>query len=343
MKGLVLVDASRFEVRDVPKPQIAADEVLVEVKACGICGSDVHGMDGSSGRRKPPIIMGHEAAGVIAEVGDSVTRWQVGDRVTFDSTVYCGRCHFCRRGDVNLCDNRQVLGVSCDEFKRDGAFAEYVAVPELIVVGLPDGISYEQAAMVEPVSIAVHAAARVPVQLNDTALVVGAGMIGLLAIQTLKARGCGYVMAVDTKEARLDLARQLGADKCFNPHECDVVEEITKRTGGRGVDVAMEAVGFPPTVEMAVKAVRKGGSVGLVGNLSPAVELSLQTVVTRELSLYGSCASRGEYPACLDLIANGTVQVDPLISGMVSLEEAPEWFARLKSGQENLMKVMVRP
>lgn len=343
MKGLVLVDASRFEVRDVPKPQVASDEVLVEVKACGICGSDVHGMDGSTGRRKPPIIMGHEASGIVAEVGPGVRRWQPGDRVTFDSTVYCGRCHFCRRGDVNLCDNRQVLGVSCDEFKRDGAFAQYVVVPELIVVGLPDGVSFEQAAMVEPVSIAVHAVARVPIQLNDTAVVVGAGMLGLLIIQALKARGCGFVMAVDTKPDRLDLARRLGADKCFSPQDGDVVEEVMKRTGGRGADVAMEAVGFSPTVEMAVKMVRKGGSLGLVGNLSPTVELPLQAVVTRELSLYGSCASRGEYPACLDLIAGGMIQVDPLVSGMASLEEAPQWFARLHSGKENLMKVVVRP
>ena len=252
MKGLVLVDASRFEVRDVPKPEVAADEVLVEVKACGICGSDVHGMDGSSGRRQPPIIMGHEASGVVVEVGEAVERWKPGDRVTFDSTVYCGRCHFCRRGDVNLCDNRQVLGVSCDEFKRDGAFAEYVTVPELIVVGLPDGVSFEQAAMVEPVSIAVHAVSRVPIQLSDTAVVIGAGMIGLLTIQALKARGCGFVVAVDTKEDRLNLAGQLGADKCFNPHDCHVVEEVMKRTGGRGVDVAMEAVGFSQTVETAV-------------------------------------------------------------------------------------------
>jgi L-iditol 2-dehydrogenase len=343
MKGLVLIDACRFEVRDVPKPEIAANEVLVEVKACGICGSDVHGMDGSSGRRKPPIIMGHEASGVVVEVGESVQRWQRGDRVTFDSTVYCGNCHFCRRGDVNLCDNRQVLGVSCDEFKRDGALAQYVAVPELIVVGLPDGVSFEQAAMVEPVSIAVHAVARVPVQLNDTGVVIGAGVIGLLTIQALKARGCGFVMAVDTRQDRLDLARQLGADKCFNPEECDVVDEVMKRTGGRGADLAMEAVGFAPTVEMAVNAVRKGGSVGLVGNLSPAVELPLQAVVTRELSLFGSCASRGEYPACLDLIAGGMIQVDPLVSGLASLEDAGDWFARLHSGKESLMKVVVRP
>lgn len=343
MKALVLVDACRFEVQDVPKPQIGPHEVLVEVKACGVCGSDVHGMDGSTGRRKPPIIMGHEASGVVAEVGSAVRRWKPGDRVTFDSTVYCGDCHFCRRGDVNLCDNRQVLGVSCDEFRRDGAFAEFVAVPERIVVGLPDGVSFEQAAMVEPVSIAVHAVARLPVQLNDTAVVVGAGMIGLLVIQALKARGCGSVTAVDTKPDRLDLARQLGADKCLSPADCDVVAEVMKRTAGRGVDLAVEAVGFAPTVQTAVKVVRKGGSIGLVGNLSPSVELPLQAVVTRELSLYGSCASRGEYPACLDLIAGGLIQVDPLVSGFAALEDAPDSFARLHSGKENLMKVVVRP
>ncbi len=343
MKGLVLVDASRFEIREVPRPSVGTDEVLVEVKACGICGSDVHGMDGSSGRRKPPIIMGHEASGVVVEVGEGVERWKAGDRVTFDSTVYCGRCHFCRRGDVNLCDKRQVLGVSCDEFKRDGAFAEYVAVPELIVVGLPDGVTFEQAAMVEPVSIAVHAVSRVPVQMNDTAVVIGGGMIGLLTLQALKARGCGFVMVVDTKQDRLDLARDLGADKCLNPEDCDVVAEVMKRTGGRGVDVAMEAVGFSSTVDTAVKTVRKGGSVGLIGNLSATVELPLQAVVTRELSLFGSCASRGEYAACLDLIAGGAIKVDPLLSGVSTLDEAPEWFARLHSGGESLMKVVVRP
>lgn len=343
MKALVLVDACQFEIRDVPRPQPAANDVLVEVKACGICGSDVHGMDGSTGRRKPPIIMGHEASGVVVEAGKAVRQWKPGDRVTFDSTVYCGQCHFCRRGEVNLCDHRQVLGVSCDEFKRDGAFAEFVAVPEHIVVSLPDSVSFEQAAMVEPVSIAVHAVARLPVQMNDTAVVVGAGMIGLLIVQALKARGCGLVLAVDTKQDRLDLARLLGADACFSPTRCNVVDEVMKRTEGRGADLALEAVGFAATVDTAIQSVRKGGAVGLVGNLSPRVQLPLQTVVTRELTLFGSCASRGEYPACLDLIADGRIQVDPLVSGISSLEDAPSWFSRLHSAQENLMKVMVCP
>ncbi|MHB8902589.1 MAG: galactitol-1-phosphate 5-dehydrogenase [Thermoguttaceae bacterium] len=343
MKGLVLVDANRFEIRDLPTPAIASDEVLVQVKACGICGSDVHGMDGSTGRRKPPIVMGHEASGVVAEVGESVRRWRPGDRVTFDSTVYCGTCYFCRRGEVNLCDRRQVLGVSCDEFRRDGAFAQYVAVPERIVVALPDAVSFEQAAMMEPVSIAVHAVARVPMQAGDTAVVVGTGMIGLLIVQALKARGCGPVLAVDTRSDRLALARQLGADLTFVAPDDDVVGMVMHHTAGRGADLAMEAVGFGPSVNMAIRTVRKGGSVGLVGNLSPNVELPLQAVVTRELSLFGSCASRGEYAACLDMIAGGRIQVEPLMSGVASLEEAPEWFARLHSGKENLMKVVIRP
>ena len=129
------------------------------MRACGICGSDVHGMDGSTGRRIPPLIMGHEAAGEIAEVGAGVSGWKPGDRVTFDSTIYCGRCWHCLRGEVNLCDERRVLGVSCAEYRRDGAFAEFVAVPERILYRLPDDLSFEQAAMVEAVSVAVHAVA----------------------------------------------------------------------------------------------------------------------------------------------------------------------------------------
>ncbi|NQU24378.1 MAG: alcohol dehydrogenase catalytic domain-containing protein, partial [Candidatus Nealsonbacteria bacterium] len=157
MKALVLTEYNHFEYRDVPDPQVGPEDVLVEIKACGICGSDVHGMDGSSGRRLPPIIMGHEAAGVIARLGDEVTGLEVGDRVTFDSMVSCGRCQFCRRGAINLCQRRQVLGVSCEEFRREGAFAEYVAVPQHIVYRLPDGLALEHAAMVEPLSVAVHA------------------------------------------------------------------------------------------------------------------------------------------------------------------------------------------
>ena len=343
MKTLVLTQYNCFEIQDWPVPEIGPGEVLVQVAACGICGSDIHGMDGSTGRRRPPIVMGHEAAGTIADKGADVHGWTVGDRVTFDSTIFCGTCWFCRRGQINLCDNRRVLGVSCDEYRRHGAFAEYVAVPQQILYRLPETLSFHHAAMVEPVSIALHAVHRTRVCLNDTAVVVGAGMIGLLAIEALRAAGCGRIIAVDLDQRRLDLACQLGANEGLRSDAADVRAVVLERTGGRGADIALEAVGINPTVQLAVGCLRKGGQLTLVGNLSPKVDLPLQAVVTRELTLNGSCASCGEYPACLDLMASRTIDVDPLLSAAAPLAEGPAWFERLRKGNEGLMKVVLEP
>src|SRR5438874_6870401 len=160
MKALVLKDYKKFSYEDVPAPEAGPKDVLVAVKACGICGSDVHGMDGSTGRRQPPIIMGHEAAGVIESVGSGVRDWLPGARVTFDSTIYCGECEFCRRGEINLCEHRRVLGVSCDEYRQHGAFAEFVVAPQRILYRLPKDVPFEHASLVEPFSIALHAINR---------------------------------------------------------------------------------------------------------------------------------------------------------------------------------------
>ncbi len=344
MKALVLAEYNRLEIQELPDPRPGPREVLVEVRACGICGSDVHGMDGSTGRRIPPIVMGHEAAGVIAALGPGVSGLAAGDRVTFDSMVWCGECSFCRRGAVNLCERRQVLGVSCPEFQRPGAFAQLVAVPQHIVYRLPEGLAFEHAAMTEPLSVAVHAVSLSRVALNDSAAVIGTGVIGLLVVEVLRAAGCGRIIAVDLDEQRLELAARLGASETFSPAEVDdVAAEIQRRTGGRGVDLAVEAVGLAQTVSAAVHTVRKGGRVVLVGNLSPQAELPLQAVVTRELRLQGSCASAGEYPACLEMIAGGTIQVEPLISAVAPLEEGPSWFERLRAGKDGLLKVILRP
>jgi L-iditol 2-dehydrogenase len=243
--------------------------------------------------------MGHEAAGTIVERGRDVQGWAEGDRVTFDSTIYCGKCRFCRAGKINLCNNRRVLGVSCEDYRQDGAFAQLVAVPQHILYRLPAAVSFERAAMVEPVSIALHAVNRTPRRMNDTALVVGAGMIGLLALQALRAAGCGRTIVVDLDPVRLELAARLGADLCLQPDRSDVIREILAQTDGRGADVAIEAVGLSPTVQLAVAGLCKGGHLTLVGNIQPQVELPLQLVVSRELTLHGSCASCGEYPGCL--------------------------------------------
>jgi L-iditol 2-dehydrogenase len=343
MKALLLKDYRRFAVEDLAVPELQPGEVLVRVRACGICGSDVHGMDGSSGRRIPPIVMGHEAAGEIAQVGGAVAGWKTGDRVTFDSTVSCGDCWYCRRGKINLCEHRRVLGVSCTEYRRHGAFAEFVAVPQHILYRLPDTLSFEQAAMVEAVSVAVHAVKRTPLANDGAALVVGTGMIGLLIVQALRAAGCPQVIALDLDESRLSLAKKLGAAHTIQADEAAWREKIGALTGGRGVDAAFEVVGLPPTVKTAIESVRKGGSVTLVGNLKPQVELPLQTVVTRELTLIGTCASAGEYPECLELIAAGKINVTEFISATAPLEAGAQWFERLYAGEKGLMKVLLQP
>ncbi|MGE5608158.1 MAG: galactitol-1-phosphate 5-dehydrogenase [Bacillota bacterium] len=343
MKSLMLTDYKKLQLVDLPVPEVGPEDVLIRVKACGICGSDVHGYDGSTGRRIPPIVMGHEAAGVVEKVGSQVKRFRPGDRVTFDSTIYCGKCQFCGRGQINLCDSRRVLGVSCSDYRQHGAFAEFVVVPQRITYKLPDTMSFEQAAMIEAVSIAFHAVNRTPRKLGDSAVVVGAGMIGLLVIQTLRQAGCGKLIAVDLEERKLELARTYGADHTLNAKASDVVAQIQDLTEGRGADAAFEVVGAPPSFLTAVNSVRKGGSVTLVGNVSPKVELPLQTVVTRELTLYGSCASAGEYPACIDLIARGRIDVNGFITATPPLEEGSAWFDRLYRQEPGLMKVILKP
>ncbi len=342
MKALVLTGPGHFDYADVPIAQPGDGEVLVAVRACGICGSDVHGMDGSTGRRRPPVVMGHEAAGVVAMVGPGVEGWTEGERVTFDSTVSCGRCHFCRQGQVNLCDERRVLGVSCEEYRQDGAFADYVAVPARILYRLPAGLSFEQAALLETLSVAVHAVRRAGVSPGTTAVVVGTGMVGLLVVQALAAYGCDRVIGVDLDAGRLALAEQFGAEPVSGDAET-VAAAVRQRTAGAGADVAIEVVGVTAAVQTAVASVRKGGRVGLVGNLSARVDFPLQAAVTRELTLYGSCASAGEYPECIDLLASGRVDVGPLISAVAPLSEGAGWFDRLYSGAPGLMKVVLQP
>ena len=343
MKALLLSEYSKLEVADLPEPVAGPGEVLVQVAACGICGSDVHGYDGSSGRRIPPLVMGHEAAGIVAATGAGVSRFAVGDRVTFDSTVYCGACDFCLRGQVNLCDNRQVIGVSTPDFRRAGAFAEFVTVPEHIVYRLPEDLSFADAAMLEAVSVALHGVAVSDLKGGETALVIGAGMIGLLILQAARALGCSRIFVADIDATRLKLAEELGANAIILASGSAMVAQVQRLTNGLGVDLVLEAVGRDETVSAAVDAVRKGGTVTLVGNITPTVTLPLQKVVSRQIRLQGSCASNGEYPQCIDLMSRGIIKVAPLISAYAPLSEGPSWFDRLYNHEPNLMKVVLRP
>jgi L-iditol 2-dehydrogenase len=343
MQALLLTEYRKLELTSFERPAVGPRDVLVKVGACGICGSDVHGYDGSSGRRIPPLVMGHEAAGIVVETGDAVDRSRIGQAVTFDSTISCGRCDCCRRGQVNLCPNRRVFGVACDEFRQHGAFAEFVAVPEHILYPLPADMPLEHAALIEPVSVALHAVDRLRIARGDRAVVVGSGMIGLLVIQALRLAGCGEVIAIDVDAGRLDLARELGATTTIDAKQTDATAAVLEHTGGTGVEVAMEVVGSAAALKTAIGCVRRGGQVGLVGNVSPEVPLPLQQVVARELTLLGSCASAGEYPRAIELVASGAIRVAPLISAIAPLVEGPQWFERLYAREPGLMKVILRP
>jgi L-iditol 2-dehydrogenase len=342
MNALLLSEYKKLEIVDLPVPIPGPGEILVRVAACGICGSDVHGYDGSSGRRIPPIVMGHEAAGIVAGVTPGIGRFKEGDRVTFDSTISCGECASCRRGQLNLCDRRQVLGVSCGEYRRNGAFAEYVNVPAHVAYELPPNLRFEEAALLEAVAVALHAVSLVTVGPQSTALVLGAGTIGLLVQQALRAVGCSCVFVADVDENRLKVSAALGADAVLQSGP-QLPEQIDQLTAGMGVDIAIEAVGINATLRAAINAVRKDGSVVLVGNISPEVTIHLQNVVARQIRLQGSCASAGEYPRAIELVSTGQIKVKPLISAVAPLSEGPGWFERLYAKEANLMKVVLTP
>ena len=343
MKALVLEEYNKLVYKDVPAPEFKNNEVLVRVKACGICGSDVHGMDGSSGRRIPPIIMGHEASGIIENVGEDVRHWEPGDRVTFDSTIYPLNDWFTLKGMYNLSENRKVLGVSPGEYRQNGAFAEYVAIPEHILYRLPEEVDFVQAAMVEPIAVACHAIELTKLSVQDSVVVVGAGMIGLFLIQVLLNSEVGQVIAVDIDDQKLDLAGQFGANLCLNPNDQKVQEEIYKVTENRGADVVFEAVGNTESLNLSISSVRKGGAVTLIGNLAAEVQFPLQSVVTRQIRVQGSCAIAGEYPMVLKMMQKGLIDVGPMLSATAHLSEGASWFKRLYDKEPGLYKVVLIP
>ncbi len=343
MKALVLEEYNKLIFKDVPDPEITCDEVLVKVKACGICGSDVHGLDGSTGRRIPPMIMGHEASGEIIETGRDVINWKSGDRVTFDSTVYQLNDWYTLEGLYNLSDNREVLGVSPGTYNRPGAFAEYIAIPQHILYKIPENVTFEEAAMVEAVAVALHGVNLSGIKTGDNCVVVGAGMIGIFLVKLLRLSGASKIIALDINEKRLENALDAGADNALFSGISGLDDKIKSLTSKRGSDLAFEAVGISDTVNIAIESVRKGGKVVLVGNITPSVEFPLQKVVTRELKIIGSCAIRGEYNAVLSLLETGRISVKEQISKVAPLSDGALWFDKLYNKKENLNKVILVP
>jgi L-iditol 2-dehydrogenase len=347
MKALLLSAPGTLALADIEVPEPGPGEIRIRVAACGICGSDVHGFTGSTGRRIPPLVMGHEAAGTVDALGPGVTDIAVGDRVALDSTVFCGACAHCRAGSENLCTHRQVLGVSCGTYRRHGCFAEYAVVPRRIAYPIPDTMNFLSAALLEPLTIALHA-----VHLGNagpgtrSAVVVGAGTIGLAVVASLAAKGVRRIAAIDLDADRLAAARRLGATETFvaGPEAGAAAAAWgTSSPDTDGADLVVEAVGATPAVQTAVAAATRGSTVVLVGNVSPTIDLPLQAVVTRQLRLQGSCAAAGCYPEAIRLVASGVVDLSGFVSRVAPLAEGPQWFDRLHHREPGLVKVVLEP
>lgn len=338
MKALVYEGAWQMPLREVDAPEPGANDVLISVRAVGVCGSDVHGFMGVTGRRKPPIVMGHEFSGVVSAVGADVKNYKVGDRVIAQPLLTCGECENCRAGRPNICLNRGGLGMN-----MNGAYADAVRVPEKMLYRLPDEMTWEQGALVEPLAVALHAVNLTPFQLMDTVMIVGAGTIGLLTLMAARLKGAGKIIITDANIHRLDVARALGADMAVNVKEQDPVEIVKAETNGAGAPAVIEAVGIAATAQQALAATRPGGHVTWIGNSQPTVEINMQTIVTRELTLHGAYGFNEEFARSIEVIRMGRLDVKQLVERTASLEEGPQIIHDLAKGSLDAVKVILYP
>jgi threonine dehydrogenase-like Zn-dependent dehydrogenase len=317
---------------------VPSGHVRVRIVLSGICGSDVHGYIGNTGRRDIGVIMGHEVSGIVDEAADDVKDMTQGQRVIVQPTIFCGACEYCKAGRTQHCENKTFLGV----FSRHGGFAEYVSVPAQLIYPLPDDVSFEKGALVEPMAVSKCAVDKITDYQNKTVLVVGSGTIGLLAIAVLKQRGAKMIIASDLSNNRLEAAKKLGADAVLNPKETDPVAAVRSLTGDVGVDVSIEAVGAGKPVETALTCLKPCGESVWIGTVAPTISLNMQSIVTREITVYGAFTySHTEYGETLDMIRNMDSDVESIISKTLPIEEAPEIIARLADGSDTLIKTMI--
>jgi threonine dehydrogenase-like Zn-dependent dehydrogenase len=339
MKALVYQGPRKIAVEERPVPEIARDGVLVKVRASGICGSDIHGYLGGTGRRTPGYCMGHEFCGEIESFGEDVRGWSAGDRVVVQPSIFCGECVYCKEGITQLCLHKKFLGV----FDVNGAMAEYVAVPAKLLYKMPDSMSFVDGALIEPLAVAKCAVDKLPGGVKGkNVLVVGVGTIGLLIISVLKARGAKTIIASDLSENRLNFAKSVGADYAFDPSKADVVAAIKEITNGLGADASLEAVGADRPVKTAIDCVRLGGDCVWVGNSKKEIVIDMQSVVTREITIYGTYTySHEAFGETIYEMADMGIKTQELVGKCISIDEAPAVFEYLAAGNDDLIKAEI--
>lgn len=335
-----LVDLQSIELEEVEIPEVRENEVLIKVKTCGICGSDIHAYKGEHPFVHPPIVLGHEFSGVISKIGSNVKNFKEGDKVTVEPNLVCGRCYNCRKGRYNICTNLKVIG--CVGY--NGAFAEYIVVPSEKLIKLPDGLSFEEAALIEPTAVAVHAVRKTDQKLGQKVLVLGAGPIGLLVMQAAKLQGADQVIITDLLGYRLKKAEIFGADKVVNSSSENLVELTQEYYGQEGIDLIYDCVGIEETISQALQIVRKGSKIVIVGVPQGNIRTNLAYIQDRELELTGSLMYvREDFTAALNLIEKEKIQVKPLITHRFKLKDLETAFKMLLEAKEEIFKVLVSP
>lgn len=324
MKAGVLYKAKDLRLDDRPTPDVAVDGVLVKIRAVGICGSDMHLLDeGRIGNTvlERPVVLGHEAAGDVVEVGDAVESLKPGDRVAIEPGIPCRSCAYCKRGEYHLCPDVVFHGVP----HNDGFFAEYATVPADFAFKLPDSLSYVDGAMLEPLAVGLQGATEGEVQPGQTVAILGAGPIGLSTLQACVVRGATRIIVVDVVEKRLQMAKTMGATDVIDASKAATNDEIARLTGGFGVDVALETAGAVPTIQQSLSIVRRGGIVVLVGICSQAeVPLDVVKIVRSRLQVRGCFRYVNQYPVAVALAGAGKVDVSAAVTNRFKLDQLPE-------------------
>lgn len=336
MKAVVVRGIGHFEVADVPMPEPGLGHVLIRVGYCGICGSDIEAYH--TGMYAPGLIVGHEFAGVIAEVGPDVADWHPGDRVVVNDAIPCGECAPCREGRLDACESLYMIGVT-----HDGAMAEYCVAPVRGLHRLPENMSLRRGALVEPLSVALHGVHRSRLKPGDRALVMGAGPIGLLTLQCARLAGARAVAVTEVDPTRAALARKLGATAVLDPTRDNVGVALSALTDGQGPDVIYVCTGAPQPYRDAISLVRKGGQIFVLGLCVEPVEADFMSVALGDLCIEGSLAGRAQFAAAIDFVAQGRVDVDALVTHEIALADAVEQgFHRLDTPGSGAVKILVR-
>ena len=345
-RGVVLSGTKQITIEERPLPSPGPGEGVVKIEACGICGSDLHGWEAGGSVYPLGTLMGHEAVGVVEEIGSGISSLKVGDKVAINGFSPCGYCIACRRGLSNACVNNLDRTIGNSD-KLDGAFADYIWLPdlEIMTTKMPDHLSFEEGALTEPLATSIHAVRISQFQVGDTVVVAGAGPIGLLAIQALKIGGAGKIIVSQSPGARRELALEFGADEAVNPRDPDnpVGDQVKDITDG-GADVVIECAGVPASFQQCIDMARPGGQVILVGVNEKETPVLPMGIMLGEIQLKGSLAwSHHDFKIAVDMLASGKVQTGPMLSGTIPMDDLEEQgFKRLKT-DKSLIKLLVKP